>query len=92
MSAGQPQDTVTNPSVGGLVDVNSATMEELESLSGIGPSLARRIIDGRPYRDVEDLLGVRGIGPRTLGRFRARVTVRCETCTPLRAIRQIQRE
>lgn len=61
------------------VDVNTAGTAELESLPGIGPALARRIIDHRkaegPFEKVEDLLEVKGIGPKMLSRLRDRVTV-----------------
>jgi competence ComEA-like helix-hairpin-helix protein len=51
------------PSEGSLiVNINTATAEELESLPGIGPALAQLIIQGRPYQTVDDLERVRGIG------------------------------
>lgn len=52
------------------LSLNTATLEELEALPGVGPVLARRILEGRPYGRVEDLLRVRGIGPATLERLR----------------------
>ncbi|MEZ0348015.1 MAG: ComEA family DNA-binding protein [Thermus sp.] len=52
------------------VSLNRASLEELESLPGVGPVLARRIVEGRPYGRVEDLLRVKGIGPATLERLR----------------------
>ncbi len=59
-----------------LVDVNNASSAELESLPGIGPAVARRIIEGRPYRKVEDLLRIKGIGKGRLAEIRRRVIVR----------------
>ncbi|PIE33687.1 hypothetical protein CSA56_11080 [candidate division KSB3 bacterium] len=47
-----------------LIDVNKATLKELEILPGIGPKLAQAIIDSRPYEYAEDLLEVKGIGEK----------------------------
>ncbi len=55
---------------GGRLSLNRATAAELEALPGIGPALAARIVAGRPYRSVDALDAVRGIGPRTLQRLR----------------------
>jgi hypothetical protein len=52
--------------LGRKVPVNRATQAELEALPGIGPTLAQRIIAGRPYRSLKDLDRVKGIGPKTL--------------------------
>lgn len=49
-----------------LIDVNKATLKELEILPGIGPKLAQAIIDSRPYEYAEDLLEVKGIGEKKL--------------------------
>lgn len=52
------------------VDLNRALLKELEQITGIGPELARRIVDARTRRgrfdSIDDLLEVPGIGPRTL--------------------------
>jgi competence protein ComEA len=51
------------------VDINVATQAELQSLPGIGPSLAQRIVDYRqahgPFSSPEEITQVRGIGPKT---------------------------
>ena len=49
------------------VDINSASLGELDRLDGIGPVYAERIIGGRPYDEVDDLIEVNGIGEKTLG-------------------------
>ncbi len=58
------------------IDLNAATAEELRGLPRIGPVLAARIIAGRPYRTVDDLLEVNGIGSVKLEQLRPLVTVR----------------
>lgn len=61
------------------VRVNAATADELETLPGIGPVLARRIVDHRsshgPFLRLEDMLQVEGIGPKLLERIRPLITV-----------------
>jgi competence protein ComEA len=60
-----------------LVRLNSASLEELQRLPGIGPVLAGRIVESRtthgPFRTAEDLLRVSGIGPTTLDRLKSLV-------------------
>jgi hypothetical protein len=58
------------------VDLNSASQAELEALHGIGPSLAKRIIEGRPYRTYDDVLNVRGVGPAMLEKIGDQVEIR----------------
>lgn len=57
------------------IDINKANETQLQSISGIGVMLASRIIAGRPYKSVEDLLNVKGIGPKTLEKIRPYITV-----------------
>jgi competence protein ComEA len=62
----------------GRVDLNSATVEELQRLPGVGPAMSARIVAAReekPFQAVEDLRRVRGIGVKTLERLRPHVTV-----------------
>jgi competence protein ComEA len=60
---------------GAPVDVNGAPVEELASLDGVGPKLAARIIAARPFRSVEEVAAVRGIGRRRLARLRPRLVL-----------------
>jgi DNA uptake protein ComE-like DNA-binding protein len=61
------------------VNINSATQTQLETVPGIGPALASRIIAGRPYQSVDDLLRISGIGERTLESMRPFMTTDGET-------------
>ncbi len=49
-----------------LVDINLASLEELQIIVGVGPTIAQRIIDTRPFYSLKDLLQVSGIGEITL--------------------------
>jgi len=61
--------------LGAPVDLNTASLTELESLPGIGPVLARRIAEARPFAAVDDLDRVTGIGPVRLLALRRRARV-----------------
>jgi len=64
---------------GAPVNLNTATAAELDSLPGVGPAIAQRILEWRdlngPFTSVDDLDEVSGIGPATLERLRPLVTV-----------------
>ena len=55
--------------------INHASVQELTSLPGIGPTLAGRIAAGRPYATIDSLIRVKGIGPYRLAAVRARVRI-----------------
>lgn len=59
----------------GPVDLNKASIEKLETLPGIGPETAKAIIKGRPYKTIDDLGRVKGIGPATIEKIRERSKV-----------------
>ena len=79
VSVQQEADGPTAPTrVVTLVNVNTAAAEELETLTGIGPSLAQAIIAYRAehgdFTAAEELLNVKGIGQAKLEGFRTQIT------------------
>lgn len=74
------QSTEKNSSTqGGLININTADQSEIESLPGIGPALAGRIIQYReengPYRVPEDIKNVSGIGEKRYEELKDKITV-----------------
>jgi competence protein ComEA len=63
----------------GKINLNKATAAELSQLKGIGMKYAERIVQYRdkngPFKNVEDLLNVQGIGPKTLEKNKGRIIV-----------------
>ncbi|MGI6206109.1 MAG: helix-hairpin-helix domain-containing protein [Anaerovoracaceae bacterium] len=63
----------------GKVNINTAGSEELQTLTGVGPAIASRIIDYRnkngAFKSIEDLTNVSGIGEKTLEKFKDEICV-----------------
>ena len=75
-----PPFALTEPSSSSeLVNINTASQAELESLPGIGPTTAQKIIQHReqngPFVSTEDIINVSGIGPGTYERIKNLITV-----------------
>jgi len=71
-------ENVTSEETSNLINLNTASQKELESLPGIGPVLANSIIEYRknkPFQSVEELLNVSGIGPKRFEKIQHLVTV-----------------
>jgi competence protein ComEA len=62
-----------------LVNLNSATSEDLQKLPGIGPALASRILEYRQqnggFKKIEDLMNVKGIGEKAFLKLKPQITV-----------------
>jgi competence ComEA-like helix-hairpin-helix protein len=57
------------------ININTATVEQLESIPEVGPAIAKKIVAGRPYTTPEDLKRVPGIGDKTFEKMKTRVRV-----------------
>lgn len=58
-----------------LISINSASQAQLEELPGVGPSTALKIMEGRPYEQLSDLLNVKGIGNATFEKLKDYITL-----------------
>lgn len=62
-----------------IVNLNSATLDQLETLPGVGPKVAERIVEFRQknggFKKIEDLMNVKGIGEKSFLKLKPLVTV-----------------
>lgn len=62
-----------------LININTATVEQLDSLPGIGPTTAQKIVDYRtahgPFTSIDKIMDVSGIGPATFEKLKNLITV-----------------
>ena len=67
----------------GVVNINTASVQELQLLPRIGPALSQRIVDFReangPFKSVDEMVAVKGIGERSLELLKPYVTVEGKT-------------
>lgn len=77
-SPATPVASSSDSLAGGKVNLNTATLEELDTLPGIGPAIAQRILDYRqtsgPFTAPEDIMNVKGIGPATYDKLKDLIT------------------
>ena len=66
--------------LGCYVNINSASIEDMIQLPGIGLSKAQKVIDGRPYQKERDILRVKGIGVKTLSKIEPYIRIKDVPC------------
>lgn len=75
-----PQSVLETDELPDKMDINQAGFYDLQTLPGIGPVMAERIIDYRDsvgtFRNIEELMRIRGIGPGRFANLKDKVTVR----------------
>jgi competence protein ComEA len=75
----EPQSEAQQADVGGLININLASQNMLETLPGIGPATAMKIIAYRqehgPFEIISDIVNVSGIGPSTYDKIKDSITV-----------------
>jgi len=76
---GAAQDARSTPAVSAPLNLNAATIAQLEALPGIGRATAERIVDYRQknggFKKAEDLMNVRGIGEKNFLKLKPLITV-----------------
>ncbi len=79
VAAQQPPADAAKSAAQPVVNLNTATVAQLEALPGIGPALAARIVEHRqkngPFKKVEELMNVKGIGEKNFLKLKPLVTV-----------------
>jgi len=69
----------SSPALSGSVNLNTSSVTELDSLPGIGPTYAQRIVEYREskggFKSIEEVMKVKGIGQKTFDKFKDKITI-----------------
>jgi len=75
----RPVAAAAKAAAGAVININTASAAELDALPGIGAKTAARIVEYRqkngPFKKVEDLMNVRGVGEKNFLKLKAQITV-----------------
>lgn len=74
-SGGSTADALLGAKTSGLVNINTASETELDSLPGVGPSTAQKIISSRPYTSVEELISKKVVGKSAFEKIKESIIV-----------------
>jgi len=79
VTGGEPPSSSGRAGSAGKININTALVEELDTLPGIGPAFAQRIVEYRetngPFQSIEEITNVSGIGDATFQKFKDRISV-----------------
>lgn len=64
-----------SPNLPNLISVNAASQSDLEALTGVGPATAKKIIDGRPYTSLQELIAKKAMGQALFDKLKDQLTL-----------------
>jgi competence protein ComEA len=70
------------PALEGQININTATVEQLELLPGVGPAMAQKILEYRknkPFQETNHIVRIKGIGPKTFAKMKQYLTLKGDT-------------
>lgn len=74
-ASSNPLNTNSSTSILGLININTASETDLDSLPGVGPVTAQKIINGRPYTDINDLQTKKIVSAKVFEEIKDKISV-----------------